>query len=77
MDQPRSAFIFLLCQPVQGVPAPKEQGRCGRHMVGDPQRAQHLHRVPAQQSLPPSHAEGQRGILERLAVCHETDHRVD
>lgn len=71
LDQPRSAFIFLLCQPVQGLPAPKEQGCCWRHVVGDPQRAQHLHGVPAQQSLPPSHAEGQRGTSDRLTVCHE------
>lgn len=71
LDQPRSAFVFLFRQPVQGVPAPKEQGCCWRHVVGDPQRAQHLHRVPAQQSLPPSHAKGQRGTSDRLAVCHE------
>lgn len=70
LDQPRCAFLLLLHQPVQGVPATQEQGRRGGHVVGDPQRAQHLHRVPAQQSLPPSLSEGQRGTSELLTVCH-------
>lgn len=61
MEEPSSTFLFILCQPVQGLLAPKEQGGSGRHMVGDSQRAQHLHWVPAKQSLPPSHTKGQRG----------------
>ncbi len=79
MEEPSSAFFFLLRRPVQGLPAPKEQGRGGRHVVGDSKRAQHLHWVPAQQSLPPSRAEGQRGILknhrcvvlDRIETCDD------
>uniref|UniRef100_A0A3P9Q7Q3 Selenoprotein N n=1 Tax=Poecilia reticulata TaxID=8081 RepID=A0A3P9Q7Q3_POERE len=47
----------------------------GRRMVGDSQRTQHLHWLPAQQSVPPSHAKGQRGdpvlIHSLLSMFHQ------
>lgn len=70
LEEPSGAFVYLLRQPVQSLLAPQEQGRGWGHVVGDSQRAQHLHWVPAQQSLPPSLTEGQRGN-RRVAVWRQ------
>lgn len=74
MEKPCCAFLHLLCQPVQGLLAAKEQSRGGRRMVGDSKWAQHLHWVPAQQSVSPSHTKRQRGILWPLVFSHWLDY---
>lgn len=68
LEESGRAFFFFLRQPVQSLPAPEEQSGGGGHVVGDSQRAQHLHWLPAQQSVPPSHTEGKRGLLSSKAL---------
>lgn len=67
LEEPSRAFCFLLRQTIQGFLTSEEQDGGGKHVVGDSKRAQHLHWLPAQQSLPSSLSERQRGICKKCS----------